>query len=310
MKLKNSLGFILLLFLACKQEKKGELIPKKEDSNYLIEFDEFEKISKKATTKIIDFRKQHLYQKEHIPNALNIWRSDIENKEFPYKGMMASKLQIEKLFSRLGIKNGDTLIIYDDNGLCDAARLWWILQNYDYINTKLLHGGFSGWKKNKKNTTSLTTKITPSVFKLKENSSMKFHLSKNTILKSLGNSKILIDTRTPDEYSGKRQKKGAFKGGRIPTSRLIDWATAINYTGDKKMKSKENLEKIYSTIIKSKNDTVFVYCHSGVRSAHTTFVLTQLLNYKNVKNYDGSWTEWSYFNDLPIEKDSITTIKN
>ena len=107
----------------------------------------------------------------------------------------------------------------------------------------------------------------------------------------------------------KDKKKGAAKGGRIPKSVHIDWAEAFNYSGDKRIKPVEELKIIYNKLNIKKNDPIIVYCHSGVRSAHTTFVLTQLLGYKNVKNYDGSWTEWSYFNDLPFKKDSVIKIK-
>ena len=121
---------------------------------------------------------------------------------------------------------------------------------------------------------------------------------------------LILDTRTIDEFTGERQKRGAMKGGRIPNSIHIDWSDAINYEGDKKLKRIIDLETIYNQLKTDKNNPVIVYCHSGVRSAHTTFVLTQLLGYKNVKNYDGSWIEWSYFDDLPFKKDSITLIKN
>jgi thiosulfate/3-mercaptopyruvate sulfurtransferase len=96
--------------------------------------------------KIIDFRKKEIYKKEHIEDALHIWRTDIEDASYDYKDIMANSLQIEKLFSKLGIETVDTLIIYDDNGLCDSARLWWKLQNDEYDHVKLLHGGIAAWK--------------------------------------------------------------------------------------------------------------------------------------------------------------------
>ena len=86
--------------------------------------------------KILDFRKSEFYKKEHIKGALNIWRTDLEDASYPYKGMMAGKEQMETLLGRLGVNKSDTIIIYDDNGLCDSSRLWWILQNYDFTNVE------------------------------------------------------------------------------------------------------------------------------------------------------------------------------
>ena len=309
---KINLLVLILVFTACKEEKKVTNITIKDDKkiNYLIEVDELLKIAKEPHIRILDFRKAKFYNKEHVKGALNILRTDIEDASYPYNGMMAGKKQIETLFSKLGINTNDTIIIYDDNGLCDSARLWWILQNYDYTNVKLLHGGITAWKANNGAISTEARSVKKGNFKLTENPSMKYYVSKEDMFKAIKNNSIILDTRTDDEYSGKRQKKGSAKGGRIPNGKLIDWSYVVNYHGDKKLKPINELEKIYDAVIPSKNDTVIVYCHSGVRSAHTTFVLTQLLGYKNVKNFDGSWTEWSQFKDLPIEQDSITTIFN
>jgi thiosulfate/3-mercaptopyruvate sulfurtransferase len=300
---------ILLIFVSCKDEKSVDnsvSIEKEiEAITYIIEAEEFQKIMNQSNIKIIDFRKSKYYNESHIKGALNIWRTDIEDSSFPYKGMMPTKVQIEKLFSNLGITNNDILVIYDDNGLCDAARLWWILQNYDYTNVKLLNGGFSAWKSIEGEINNEKPSTTISNFKLPKKSSMKYYVSKDDMISAVKNNTFILDTRTTDEFIGKRQKKGAFKAGRIPNSKLIDWAEAIEYNGNKKFKSKAALHQIYNRLNLSKDDEIIVYCHSGVRSAHTTFVLTQLLDYKNVKNYDGSWTEWSYFDDLPIKQDSI-----
>jgi len=223
---------------------------------------------------------------------------------------MASKTQIESLFGQLGIATDDTIIVYDDNGLCEASRLWWILQNYDFKNIKLLHGGISEWKSNNGQVTTQIPKVNTAVFKLTKHPKMQYYVSKEQVSDALNSNVVILDTRTSEEFSGKRQKKGATKAGRIPNSIHIDWAETINYNGNKHLKSLKELEIIYSKLNIKKNDSIIVYCHSGVRSAHTTFVLTQLLGYKHVKNYDGSWTEWSYFNDLPINGNNITLIKN
>lgn len=293
--MKNSFFvLIVLILLGCSSEKVTE--------NYLIEIDEFETLSKLKSTKIIDFRKLKDFQEGHVNNAINIWRTDIEDASFPYGGMKASKEKLEKLFSKLGIKNDDTLLLYDDKGLCDAARLWWVLQYYNFKKVKLLNGGLTTIKKALIPLTKEENSVLPSKFKFKGGINTQFFASKEQIEHAININSIIIDTRTEDEFLGKYIKKGAFKAGKIPTSKLIGWASAINYNGDKKLKSKAELNEIYAGL--NKNDTLYVYCHSGVRSAHTTFVLTQILDYKNILNYDGSWIEWSYHKNLSITKDN------
>ena len=303
-----SILFIVVIIASCKTDKGPDKAIA--EASYLIEAEQLKAIINEPNIKIIDFRKNALYKNEHIAGASNIWRTDIEDPSFNYSGMMAPKAQIEQLFGKLGIKTNDTLIIYDDNGLCDASRLWWILQNYDFTNVKLLHGGLRSWKAINGEISNETPRVNETVFKLNKNSKMRYYVSKEQLLEALNSNVVILDTRTTDEFSGKRQKKGASKGGRIPNSIHIDWAEAVNYNGDKRFKTLKELEIIYNTLKIKRNDPIILYCHSGVRSAHTTFVLTQLLGYKNVKNYDGSWTEWSHFNDLPVKKDSITLIKN
>ncbi|SDS07887.1 thiosulfate/3-mercaptopyruvate sulfurtransferase [Formosa sp. Hel1_31_208] len=296
--------FLVLMSVACQKDKAIALDIV--DYNYLIEAEELKSIINQKHIKVLDFRKIDSYNKEHIAGALHMWRTDIEDTSYPYSGMMASTSQIETLFGRLGIKTSDTIIVYDDNGLCEASRLWWILQNYDFKNIKLLHGGISEWKSINGQVTAEVPKVSPSVFRLTETPKMEYYVSKEQVNEALNTNVVLLDTRTIDEFSGYLQKKGATKGGRLPNSIHMDWAEAIHHNGDKRMRSLSDIEKIYSKLNIDKNDSIILYCHSGVRSAHTTFVLTQLLGYKNVRNYDGSWTEWSYFNDLPFESDPIT----
>ena len=292
--------FCFALFLSCSKDAKQN------SKSYLIEFEEFLALSKQKNVKIIDFTKPNNYAKGHIKNAINLWRTDIEDSSYSYGGMMASKKQIEKLFSKIGVTNKDLLLVYDDKGLCDATRLWWVLQNYGFTNLKMLNGGMRTWVNNGMELTKKNPTLTTSTFTFSPTKVSKIKVAKEEVFAAMLNSTTIVDTRTASEFSGKVQKKGAFKAGRIPNSILIDWANAIDYNGSRKLKSTEELEAIYNRLGKSKKDTIIIYCHSGVRSSHTTFVLTQLLGYKNVYNYDGSWTEWSYFNDYPFEKDSIT----
>ena len=224
--------------------------------------------------------------------------------------MMCSKNQLEELFSQKGISSSDTIIVYDNVASCDAARLWWVLENYGFNNLKILNGGLTAWNEAGGALTTEPTIAERTEFKLPDRAPMSLYVSKEQMLSLVNgnNPPLILDTLTTNEYTGVQQKSGAKTAGRIPGSLLMDWANCVNYSGDKKFKEIEELKEIYSRIIPEKDQAIVAYCHSGVRSAHTTFVLTQLLGYKNVKNYDGSWTEWSNFENYPKEKDSITTI--
>ncbi|MDH7445141.1 sulfurtransferase [Aquimarina sp. 2201CG14-23] len=317
---KNSISLLLIaLLFSCNNNNNSNVetkdVPVEVKSyvstKHIIEAEELFKISKKNSVKIIDFRRPKKYTEKHIEGALNIWRTDIEDTSYPYGGMMAKKDEIETLFSALGIRNSDQVVVYDDRGGCDAARLWWVLKNYGFESVQLLNGGLAAWKQiggviNNKKISSV-----PSVFVLPEKSEFELYIDKDRIKENIDSKEkmMILDTRSIDEFSGKRQKKGAHKGGRIPESKRIDWIEAIHYNGDMKFKSYQELEKVYEKMKVSKDDLIVTYCHSGVRSAHTTFILTELLGYSNVKNYDGSWTEWSFFDNLPFQQDSITKVK-
>ena len=301
-KISALVGFLCVL--SCKGLPEQEL--QKETKTYVIEAAALKANFNSKGIKILDLSKKEVYQNEHIEGAMHLERKDITDSTYAYNGIMASKTQIEALFSKLGISTKDTLVLYDDIGLCEAARLWWILQNYNFENVQLLHGGLEAWKAVNGQVSNTIPTTVSSTFKLPEESSMQYYISKTEVSQALNDTVVLLDTRTRDEFLGHTQKKGATKAGRIPHSVNIDWAEAINYNTDKTFKPKATLETIYNTLNCKKNDLIIVYCHSGVRSAHTTFVLTQLLGYTNVKNYDGSWTEWSYDTTLPYEKDSKT----
>ncbi len=311
---------MLLALVSCqntshKSTQAQESDPAVKENDYysvahIIEARELQEVLNEPNIKVVHFGREKEYNQGHIEGSVQIWRSDIEDASYPYKGMMCSKSQLEELFGAKGIENSDTVIVYDNVASCDAARLWWVLKNYGFDNVKILNGGLSAWTEAGGILTKEQTIVEPAEFKLPEESPMSLYVNKEQMLAFVGgdNPPVIFDTRTQNEFTGVQQKSGAKSAGRIPGSLLMDWADCVNYSGDKKFKGVEALEKIYSAVIPDKEQAVVAYCHSGVRSAHTTFVLTELLGYKNVKNYDGSWTEWSNFENYPKKKDSITTI--
>lgn len=311
---------VFIIVASCKEVKEDAPVSLDEDTSdlsytyantdHLIEAPQLEKIIGTPNIKLVHFGKEKQYQEGHIPGAITIWRTDIQDASYPYKGMMCSKEQLEQLFSDRGISNKDTLIIYDHVASCDAARLWWILDNYGFEQVQILNGGAAAWKAIQGEFTTHIEPIQKSNFKLPKLAPMGTYVAKEDLLKALQSEipPVILDARTTDEYTGARIKKGANYGGRIPNSILMDWADCMNYKGDKKFKDYQELTKIFETRIPRKDQAVFAYCHSGVRSALSTFVLTELLGYKNVRNYDGSWTEWTHFKDYPKKQDSLTTI--
>ena len=252
---------------------------------------------------VVDTRSSAHFMAGHIPGAQNMWRPAMgaDKGEYPFGGMRASKKKMEKELGKLGINSDTYIMIYDAKADYDAARLWWVLDMYGYKNISLIDGGVDGWKNaGFEFQRGFGEKAIPQNFKFLGKGSEKKLAYLEDVKKAVkGKEAVIIDTRAKDEHEGTKTKKGAFRPGRIPSETFIPWETAVNYEGDKRFKSVEELKGIYG---KFKDRNIIAYCQSGVRSAHTTFVLTQLLGYDNVKNYDGSWIEWSYNKELPADK--------
>ncbi|NNM18671.1 MAG: sulfurtransferase [Croceitalea sp.] len=314
MRFKNSLWVLgaIVVLLSCKKGPEKTMVAAHEPSQnlHLMEVADVISAEGEDTFLLIDFRTAEAYEKGHIEGALNFWRPHIEDTSYAYKGMMAPKKQIEALFSKLGIQNNDHLVVYDHKGSSDAARLWWLLQSYGFERVSILNGGYQAWLDAGGKLSIEPIARSTSTFTLPEQEGLHLWIDHESLVGRLPNLDgiVLVDARTADEYSGKRKKEGAAKAGRIPGSVHMDWANAIDLEGSHKFKPLPQLQAIYGGLGASKEDTLIVYCHTGVRSAHTTFVLHALLGYGQVKNYDGSWSQWSHLNELPFEKDSITLV--
>lgn len=299
-----ALGLFFLLGCNDSPDREAMVSP-------LIEVAQLDQIDH-SKTRIIDFRKPEYYNEGHIPGAQNLWRDAIENPSYSYAGMLASKKHMEKILGGLGITNDHQLILYDDQGLPEAARMWWGLRHYGFSNVKLLNGGIQAWSAAGHSLQTKSENPEPTEFSFSGNSPTGRLINKEELLELISSkehSYVLVDTRSKDEYMGSKWKDGAAKAGRIPNSIHLDWSEAIHFDGSKKFKSLADLERIFARLGASKEDKIIVYCHSGVRSSHTYFVLTELLGYKNVLNYDGSWTEWSH-TDYPYINKLNMLVKN
>lgn len=270
-------------------------------SEHLISIKTFKALPDSAYT-LVDLRKPEEFEKGHIPNAINLWRTHIVDSTQVIGGLKISRDSLQVLLQKNGIKPTDKIIIYDAKGDVDAARLWWMLNLYGHPNTALLNGGLTEWENQNLPLSTQTQTLSPSQYRFPNPENDNLYISFNDMKKAVNDTNILIlDTRSYDEYIGKTLKKGAYRKGRIPRSQFIDWCDGVNYNGDMKFKDLSDLKSIYSFNNAPKNQPIITYCQSGVRSAHTTFILTELLGYTNVRNYDGSWIEWSYHADLDIE---------
>lgn len=246
---------------------------------------------------LIDTRPDSSFQKGHLKGAVSLWRPEIESKRFPYKGMMLEKPKLELILGKLGATSKSIFVVYDNSGNADAARLWWILSTYGHSKTYLLNGGLQSSPKGLISQTK--TAVKPAKFSFAEAERLDLRANKKAIFAALTDSNtVLLDCRTLDEFTGKITKKNAFRAGRIPSAIHINYTNSIAYHQAHQFKSSQELSLIFQAIPKDKS--IIIYCQSGVRSAHTTFVLRQLLDFPNVANYDGSWIEWSHDKSLPI----------
>lgn len=309
---KNSIWLLALALASCRQAP--EPAPAVVEATYanpraLIEADELKSRLGRPGLRLVDFRERSEFDAGHIPGAVPMWRPDIEDTTAAVPGMAAPREAVESLLSKLGISETDTLIIYDDLAGCNAARLWWVLQLYGHGRTRLLNGGVQAWGDAGGELVREYRAPDPAVFRFAGSGNPGSEIGAGELLKRLGEeSLVVIDARTAEEYSGRWQKAGAGRAGHIPGSIHLDWAGATHYDGDMRFLSLEGLQKRYAFLQQNDPAEVVAYCHSGVRSAHTYFVLTQLLGYPRVRNYDGSWLEWSAREDAPVQQDSLTQI--
>jgi thiosulfate/3-mercaptopyruvate sulfurtransferase len=244
-----------------------------------------------------------LYETGHIPGAQKIdWVGDLND---PLVRDYLDKSHFEALLSRLGISNDSTIVLYGDKNNWWATYALWVFKLFGHEDVRILNGGRKKWIDEGRELTKDVPSYPATQYQAKERDDSQIRAFRDQVRDSLGKV-ALVDVRSLDEYSGKKlhmpeyPQEGALRGGHIPTAQSIPWAQAANEDGT--FKSREQLEQLYGGKGITADKDVIAYCRIGERSSHTWFVLKYLLGFPNVRNYDGSWTEWGNSVGLPIEK--------
>jgi thiosulfate/3-mercaptopyruvate sulfurtransferase len=245
-----------------------------------------------------------MYDKGHIEGAVGWnWKRDLQDQ---VARDIAPKEALEELLGRSGITPDTNIVLYGDNNNWFAAYAYWALKYYGHDKVQLVDGGRVKWEKEGRPYTTETPSYEATRYHFHSAPNEKIRAYRDHVNAQIGKAG-LVDVRSPKEYSGELlapenlPQEGAQRGGHIPTAVSIPWGTAVNAENGS-FKSQDELKQIYGGQGIVPHKEVIAYCRIGERSAHTWFVLHELLGYPDVKNYDGSWTEWGSSIRVPIER--------
>jgi thiosulfate/3-mercaptopyruvate sulfurtransferase len=246
-----------------------------------------------------------LYAQGHVPGAVMIdWQNDLNDR---VRRDYLSKADFESLLSSKGIANDTTVVFYGDKHNWWATYAFWVFQLFGHTNAKIMNGGRKKWIDEGRPLTKDVPDYLRTHYVAQERTDYKVRAFRDQVLSHVQTKAPLVDVRSPKEYTGELlhmeayPQEGALRGGHIPGAKSVPWARAANEDGT--FKSVDELKTIYEGEAGLNRDqNIIAYCRIGERSSHTWFVLTYLLGYPNVRNYDGSWTEWGNLVGAPIEK--------
>jgi len=247
-----------------------------------------------------------LYPAGHIPGAVHVdWAHDLND---PVRRDYIQRSGFEALASRIGITPETTCVFYGDRNNWWACYAFWVFQLFGHTRAAVVDGGRIKWEKEGRPMTRDVPKIAPTRYTAPARDDTRIRAFRDEVLEHMRRRLPMIDVRSPQEFTGERThmpeypQEGVLRGGHIPGARSVPWARASN-PEDGTFRSAAELRAIYEGEVGlTPGDDVVAYCRIGERSSHTWFVLTYLLGYSKVRNYDGSWTEWGNSVGLPIER--------
>jgi thiosulfate/3-mercaptopyruvate sulfurtransferase len=247
-----------------------------------------------------------LYDEGHIPGAVKLhWREDLQD---PVERDLVDRETFERVLGERGIGNDTSVVLYGDKNNWFAAYAYWYLKTYGHGDVRILDGGRQKWIDEGREITADVPSPSTKQYKASERDES-IRAYRDEVREGLGaKERALVDVRSPGEYAGDLiappgyEQEGAQRGGHIPSAASIPWASAVQDDGT--FKTADALRELYGGKGVTPEKEITAYCRIGERSAHTWFVLSELLGYQNVRNYDGSWTEWGNLVDVPIEKGS------
>ena len=240
------------------------------------------------------------YDKNHIRGAIKLdWQADLQD---PVRRDFVSKTDFEKLLSARGVSNGDTVVLYGGNNNWFAAYAYWYFKLYGHDAVKLLDGGRKKWELDSRELVTEVPDRTPTQYRAADQDRA-IRAFRDEVLDSIGTHN-LIDVRSPDEYAGRLlapphlPQEQSQRPGHVPTAINVPWSKAANDDGT--FRSDDELRALYSGAGVDFDRNTIAYCRIGERSSHTWFVLHELLGQPDVRNYDGSWTEYGSLVGVPI----------
>ncbi len=245
-----------------------------------------------------------LYNTGHIPGAVKIdWFGELND---PVIRDYLDAPHFAQLVSAKGISPETTVVFYGDKNNWWATYAFWVFQLFGHTRAKIMNGGRKKWVEEGRPLTKEVPSYPKTDYPVPSRDDSRIRAFRDDVTKHIQASGVLVDVRSPGEYSGELlhmadyPQEGALRGGHIPGARNIPWAKAANEDGT--FKSVAELRELYEGQGVTADRDVIAYCRIGERSSHTWFVLTYLLGYPNVRNYDGSWTEWGNLVGAPIER--------